>query len=263
LFRYLRLLVSFARISFRDMSEFRLDFFTSIGHYLIYQAIFFVFWKSILGFTADSLGDWQFPELVILSSFTLMSMAAMLLFTGFVTLYQKVLTGSLDKYLCRPVSPLFGLLAEDMRIFAAFQQLVAGLLIVIPVCIYYELHLAWYNILAATVLLIAGSFLIVLIQGCLSLSTFWFGDVSRIQGFVQVMGDFEKYPINLFPGWLQAYLTWILPIGLISTCPVLVLLGKASPGYFLMAAFSLMCIWGIIFKKMWGVALTRYESFGG
>src|SRR3954454_10347114 len=71
--RYFKLLFRFVTISFRNASEFRIDFFTSVLHSLIYQAIFIVFWTSIVAFTGQKLGGWRLPDLVILTAFTLIS----------------------------------------------------------------------------------------------------------------------------------------------------------------------------------------------
>lgn len=262
--RYVRLLFRFAVVSFRDMSEFRIDFFTSILHNLIYQAIFIIFWKSIVDFTAGSLGDWTFPELAILSAFTLVATAIMQWFIGLLQLSPKVLEGEVDKYLCRPISPLFALIAEEIDGLASLQQLVSAGLILAGVCIYYEVPVAAADVLTSFALLGVGCAVVVLIQGCIGLLSFWFGDVGRVQSLFMISGEFERYPINLFPGWLRVFLVWVIPIGLISTYPVLVFLGRAGIAVrFLLIAVLLAGVWVAIFSRMWTRALARYESFGG
>lgn len=262
--KYSRLLFRFVAISFRDMSEFRLDFFTSIVHSVIYQAIFIVFWKSILSFTSQSLGTWRFADLVILSAFTLVSNAIMLWFSGILRLPQKVVKGELDKYLSKPLSPLFALLAEDINGLASAQQMLSAIVILGGACVWFGVRPAPGNVLVSLVLMVIGCIVLLLIQGWISMLTFWWGDVSRLNGLFMMTGEFERYPINLFPLGVRRFLTWIVPIGAVSTYPVLVFLGKAeSPARYFGIAALLAVVWMSIFQFSWRKALSRYEAFGG
>jgi ABC-2 type transport system permease protein len=38
-----------------------------------------------------------------------------------------------------------------------------------------------------------------------------------------------RYPLGLYPGWLRLVLTWIIPVGMITTLPAQALTGAASP----------------------------------
>jgi len=259
-----KLLYRFAAVSFRDMSVFRTDFLMSLLHNLVYQGIFFAFWKSVLTFTASRLGGWTFPELAILSSFTLASTAVAQWLVGLLQLSQKILEGDLDKYLCKPVPPLLALLGESVNGLASLQQLTSAGLLLTAVCLYYRVPLSPGNVAAGLLILSLGCAALLLIRGCIALSAFWLGDVSRLNGLFQISGEFERYPINLFPVWLQGILTWVVPVGLISTWPVLAFLGKGgSPWTWLAIGLALVLFWSLVFREIWRRALRRYESFGG
>jgi ABC-2 type transport system permease protein len=263
--KYSRLLGRFIVISFRDMSEFRIDFFTSVLHSLIYQGIFIVFWKAVLTFTADDLGGWKFPDLVILTAFTLVSNAVMQWFAGLLQLPRKVINGELDKYLSKPLSPLFALVAEEINGMASVHQMVSALLILGSACAYYGVRPQPGDVLASLLLMVIGCIVLLLIQGWISMLTFWWGDVSRINSLFMLSGEFERYPITLFPLTVQRFLTWVIPIGAISTYPVLLFLGKAqgaAPRVLAVAA-ALALFWILVFHLSWRRALARYEAFGG
>lgn len=262
--KYSRLLFRFVVISFRDMSEFRVDFFTSILHSLIYQAIFIVFWKTVLTFTARDLGGWSFGDLVILTAFTLLSNAIMQWFVGFLHLPRKVLKGELDKYLAKPVSPLFVLVAEEMNGIVSVQQLASAVLVLGGACFYFGVRPALTDVAASLLLMVLGCIALLLIQGWISMLTFWWGDVSRLSSLFMISGEFERYPINLFPLGIRRLLTWGIPIGAISTYPVLIFLGRtelAAPH--LGIAAILVLFWMLLFHVSWRKALRRYEAFGG
>lgn len=262
--KYSRLLYRFLVVSFRDMSEFRIDFFTSLLHNLIYQGIFILFWKAIVIHTTDALGDWSFSDLVVLSSFTLVASAMMQWFVGLLRLSNKVVRGEVDKYLCKPVSPLFALLAEEMNGLGALQQMASAVFIFTAVCLWFDVTVTLPNLLASLFLLFLGGAAVLLIQAILSMLAFWFGDVSRLNTLFMMTGEFERYPLTLFPGWLRGFLTWIVPIGLISTYPVLVLLGRMElEPAFVAGGLALVVAWAFLFHQVWQRALARYESFGG
>ena len=106
--------------------------------------------------------------------------------------------------------------------------------------------------------------MVLLIQGSIALGSFWLGDVSRVQRLVLKAREFERYPLTIFSGAVQWLLTWVVPIGLVSTYPVLVFLGKAPlVGWPLGAAAALAAAWSATFSALWRKALVRYESFGG
>jgi ABC-2 type transport system permease protein len=132
------------------------------------------------------------------------------------------------------------------------------------VSLYYDVPVTLAAVLGSLALMALGCLVVLLIQGCLAMLTFWWGDVSRLQSLFGLTGEFERYPLTLFPLGLRRFLTWIIPIGLISTYPVLVYLGRAeamSP--YLALAAALAAVWGLIFFLAWRRALARYESFGG
>lgn len=262
--RYAKLWLRFATLSFRDMSEFRVDFFTSVLQHVVHQAVFVIFWRSVLGAGLGSLGHWTFPQLAVLTAFGLISTAAMQWFVGLLHLPRKVVRGELDRYLCRPISPLFALLAEEMQGLGSLQQLVSAGVILVAVCGYYGVPVQPVDALAGLGLLAVACVAVLLLQGCLGLLAFWLGDVSNLSRLLMITGEFERYPIDLFPGWLRNLLVWAVPIGLISTYPVLVLLGRrelALPA--LGAALALLVLWATVFIAMWRRALARYDSVGG
>ncbi len=265
--RHVTLVLRFAVVSFRNSSAFRIDFFTSIAHNLLYQGIFIAFWKSVMSHTTSPLGHWSFPELSILSAFSLVATAIMQWFTGLLQLPAKVIRGDLDKYLCRPVSPLFALLVEDVNALSSFYQLTSALIILGFICVYYHVPVTVTGVAASVGLLVVGCAVVLLMQACVGLLSFWYGEVSRFNTVLMIARDCERYPLDLFPLWIRSTLTWIVPIGLISTYPVLTLLhhGTQDSGAlaYVGVGVLLLVIWMLIFATMWRRALRRYESFGG
>ena len=50
--------------------------------------------------------------------------------------------------------------------------------------------------------------------------------------FTWVINDLfqlARYPVGLYPGWLRLVLTWVIPVGLMTTIPAQALVGILSP----------------------------------
>lgn len=259
-----RLLWRFSVASLRNSSEFRTDFVTSIAHHLVYQTIFIVFWQSVIAHTSGRIGDWTFPDLAILSAFSLVATGVMQWFVGLLQLPAKVIRGDIDKYLCRPVSPVFALVAEDVNVLASVYQLSSALTILVTVCVYFAVPVSVGAAAAGVALLLLGCGVVLLVQTCVGLLSFWCGDVSRINAILMLSREFERYPLDLFPAGIRFLFVGIVPIGLISTYPVLAILGRTESILpYLGTAVGLLAVWAVLFRMMWRRALRRYESSGG
>jgi ABC-2 type transport system permease protein len=68
-----------------------------------------------------------------------------------------------------------------------------------------------------------------------------------------------RYPIGLYPGWTRFLLTWVIPVGVITTLPAQALTGKAVMPDLLAAiglAFGLYLSASLLFK----FNVKRYSS---
>jgi ABC-2 type transport system permease protein len=69
----------------------------------------------------------------------------------------------------------------------------------------------------------------------------------------------ERYPVGLYPGWLRLVLTWIVPVGVMTTVPAEALTGTVSPGMLLgsgLLATALLVGASALFR----FGLRRYAS---
>ena len=68
-----------------------------------------------------------------------------------------------------------------------------------------------------------------------------------------------RYPVGLYPGWLRLVLTWVVPVGVMTTVPAQALTGSLSPGALLGAcALALALLVGA--SALFRTGLRRYAS---
>ncbi|WP_462160745.1 ABC-2 family transporter protein [Pseudoalteromonas maricaloris] len=256
--------IRFLQLSLKDLSVFRSDFIISIIHILIYQGIFILFWDALLRQLDSPLGEWDKGSLALLILVGLIFSSIRMLFFGFTTMSSKVINGELDKYLCRPVSPLLALLAEDTKIWAAGHSLLTCSILFFFMDQVYDYQFTTLSFVYFLISILVGSLTLVLMEGCIALSAFWFGNVDRLFYLINSFGDFQRYPITLFPKLLQHFLIYVLPIGLVSSIPVMFLVGMYDePASMLIIQGVILLFWLCGFVWLWRCALRRYDSLGG
>jgi ABC-2 type transport system permease protein len=258
-----RLLWRLVCVGFKIETEFRTDLILSIIHFVLYQALYVTFWQAIVGRTGV-LGTWTQGELVTLSLVVGLHYTLAVPFLGFRRLPERVRHGELDKYLCRPVSPILLLCFESIHVTFLVRGLIADVVALAGCVWYFSLPVTlWWTVLAL-LLLLSGVLVWTFINGTVALLSFWMGKVQVIGRFVNFGRWFERYPTGVFPGSVQQVLTWVLPVSLIATYPTRVFLGKAVDVGRAFAVSGGMCLlWGAAFTLVSRRALARYEAFGG
>jgi ABC-2 type transport system permease protein len=113
----------------------------------------------------------------------------------------------------------------------------------------------------------AAAFAVALLAGLLTLYAVFLAFTSLMfwsPGFLFTWvfnGIFQmaRYPVGIYPGFLRGVLTWVIPIGLMTTFPAQALAGDLPPALLAATAvFSLLAFAGasLLFRK----ALTRYAG---
>jgi ABC-2 type transport system permease protein len=68
-----------------------------------------------------------------------------------------------------------------------------------------------------------------------------------------------RYPVGLYPGWLRLILTWVVPVGVMTTVPAQALAGTASP-WTLLGACALAAALVVGASALFRRGLRRYAS---
>jgi ABC-2 type transport system permease protein len=68
-----------------------------------------------------------------------------------------------------------------------------------------------------------------------------------------------RYPVNLYPGWLRLVLTWIVPIGFMTTVPAQALTGELTPA-FLVGSIAVATLLVLTASFVFRFGLRRYSS---
>jgi ABC-2 type transport system permease protein len=257
---YLRMIVSFIRSSIQKDLAYRANFGISLLHSLINLGVGILSLHVIFS-QVTSLHGWQHGQAIALLGVYLLISALRGLFIGpsleaLVGLGQEVWTGSFDFSLLRPVSLQFMITFRHWNLFS-LVDLIFGLVVLIYSCTLVPA----ISMLQVAVFLIALSAAVVILYSVLLLFTsltFWNPGYLFTWVFDSLF-QLARYPVSIYPPWLRFTLTWLLPVGVMTTIPAQALTASMNLipiAGSLTAALSLLVLSSRLFKR----AVRHYAS---
>lgn len=258
---YIKLIYSFFRASLQDEIAHRSNFWISLLHSMLNLATG-VLGVAVLFGQIDNLNGWDFAATLAILGVYLTVSALRGLFFGpsleaLAGMDGEVWTGKLDFTLLRPVDVQFQASLRQWRPFRLLD-LTLGLGVTLVAVIRLGSSLNLTQILSFLMALILGVIILYAILLVFAGLVFWspgFLFTWIFDGIFQM----ARYPVGIYPQWLQLLLTWIVPVGVITTIPARALTGSLSGGDFgLAAAIALVLLVGstLVFRT----GLRRYGS---
>ena len=262
--KHARLLARYWIITFKEFSQFTWDVWLSVVQFVLYMCRSLVFWWAISG-TVGAFGGWTLPELALFTAVSYLPGLHQLFwnFWNRASFSDKVLRGDLDKYLARPVHPLFALAAEDVHLAQFVKYFVPPLAMAIVFVRKYNLPVSAGSFLGGYLLLSAGKLVLTMMRATTSMVAFKHGDVSGLQSLLFQFTALGGYPVTAFPQALRFFLGYVLPAAFTATYPTLFMLGKGGGLRLSETAACLCVVWGAIMLRAWSVTVREYESPGG
>lgn len=258
--RYMRLIGAFIRASAQKDLAYRANFGISLLHSVLNLAVGWLSLQVIFS-QVDSLRGWQSSQALVLLAVYLILSALRGLFIGpsleaLVGMGQEVWTGSFDFSLLRPVPLQFLITFRIWNLFALIDVILGvGVLA-------YAIHLSpeIAAIQVITFLLTMLAAIVILYAVLLLFTSLAFWNPGYLFTWVfDAFFQLARYPVDLYPPWLRFTLTWILPVGVMTTIPARALAGS---GDMAMVCASLAAA-GLLFwlsSFFFSLAVKRYAS---
>lgn len=258
---HLRLINQFIRASIQEEVSYRANFWINLLHSLLNLATG-VLGIYVLFAQIETLNGWSFAETLVVLGVYLTVQALRGLFIGpsldaLAGMDGEVWSGNLDFTLIRPVNIQFLASFRRWHLFAVFDLLLGLGVLAFAVGRLNE-ALTLTNLIMFLLTLISGAGILYAILLAFSALVFWSPGVMFMWIFDGVF-QLARYPLGLYPGWVRLALTWIIPVGVITTIPAQALTGGLSINYLLFSlvmAVSLIIAASLFFKS----ALHLYAS---
>jgi ABC-2 type transport system permease protein len=258
---YLRLIASFLRLSAQGEAAYRANFYVSMLNSLLNFATG-VLGVVVLFGQVRTVHGWSFPQSLALLGVYLILSALRGLFIGpslnvLAGLDGEIWKGTFDFTMLRPINIQFLVSFRYWRPFALIDlALGVGVLGLALEQLRQALNL--WNIIAFVLTLGAGVVVLYAILLAFAGLVFWsngFLFTWVFDGLFQM----ARYPLALYPGWVRLVLTWIVPVGIMTTIPAQAISGKLSMGMLIGSiVVALVMLSGASF--LFNIAIRRYAS---
>jgi ABC-2 type transport system permease protein len=113
--------------------------------------------------------------------------------------------------------------------------------------------------IAFVVALAAGVTIIYSFLLILATCVFWFVKLDNILNIFQSMYEAGRWPIGIYPPWLRATLTFLVPIGFAITVPTEGLVGRLS-AQTLAGAIALAIALPLLARWFWKIGVRHYSG---
>ncbi|MCB2213891.1 ABC-2 family transporter protein [bacterium] len=258
---HLKLIGTFFKTSAQAEMAYRANFFIRLLNAVL-GVVTGVLSLSVIFNQVDTLKGWDFPSALALLGVYLLLGALRSLFIGpslesVAGMDGEVWQGTFDFTLLKPVNKQFLVSVRHWRVLSLVDVVFA--LVVLGIALSrLGATLTWGAALQFSLALVCAVAL--LYAALLAFSALVFLNPGFL--FTWVINDLfqlARYPVGLYPGWLRLILTWVIPVGLMTTIPAQALSGTLQPGMLaLTVVFTIAAVAGAswLFRR----GLRRYSS---
>lgn len=246
----------------KRMMEYKGDFIVGIIGFLLGQFFNLLFIWIIFSQIPNLVG-WTLEQIVFIYGFSLIPKGIdHLLFDNLWSIgHFTVRKGDFDKYLTRPINPLFHVMVEKLQI-DALGELIMGIALI---CIVLPSLVIEWSFLKIVMILIVIPFATLIYTG-IKIATaaiaFWTKRSGNITYMFYMVNDFSKYPIDIYNNFVKTIITYIIPFAFTAFYPAYYILTGENPlfniGMTVVIAIVIMSI-GIF---IWNRGINAYESAG-
>lgn len=260
--RMIRMHRIFIAQDLKKMMEYKIDFLTGAVSFLLSQAVNIAFLWIIFS-QVPELKGWDYNEIVFIYGFSLLPKALDHLFCDNLWMvgYQIVAKGEFDKYLTRPLNPLFTIIVEKFQV-DALGELVVGFVLIASTIGKVSIQWSVLNVVLFLLILPFATLIYTSIKTVTAAIAFWTKQSGQITHAFYMVNDFAKYPTTIYNGFIRTVVTYIIPFAFTAFYPASYFLTGENPLFNIGLTILVSCILMIIAVLVWNKGVSAYESAG-
>ncbi|MFD1020592.1 ABC transporter permease [Thalassobacillus hwangdonensis] len=258
---YIKMFTQYMGQYMKTRLQYRTDLVVEFLSDLLFQAVNLVFILVVFGHT-QLLAGWSREEIIFIYGFFLVPYA---IFSAFFNIWdfndRYIIKGEMDRILTRPIHSLFQVILERMELESLFGM-ITGVSIMIYAGIRLDLTLSWYDPILFLLMVIGGALVYGGIFVMLASIGFYSDAKTAIMPMMYNIGNYGRYPVDIYNGVIRFVLTWILPFAFVGVYPSAYFLGREEwYGYAFLTpvigvAFFLIAIF------VWNQGVKQYRGAG-
>lgn len=260
--KYLKLYPYYVSRSIKARLSYRFDAIVGILGFLINNVLVF----STLYLTINaipSLNGWDINKMGFLYGFYLIPKALDHIFSDEIWQLSNggITRGILDKYLVKPINPLFQLVAEMIQL-EGLGELFLGIIFLSIFTPTLNISFDFYQVVLLVICAFFSMWFFFAIKLIFASISFWTKRSIEVMTTIYEFSNFAKYPIDIFSGVIRFILTYILPFSVVIFFPIRALLFDGNLWLVTLYVIIASVVMFVISLMIWTKGLSRYESAG-
>jgi ABC-2 type transport system permease protein len=259
--RYLTLYGYFLQQRFKILMEYKANFVIGASSTIILQiSSLLTIW--VVMSQIPSLNGWELDQILLIYGLITLAKSINHMFADNLWTIgrQYIRSGAFDRFLVRPIDPLFHLLADRFCHDGIGNFLVGSILVVVSM---NHLAIPWTaaNISFLLLAVLSGGLIFIALNLNTGTSAFWLMDAVPVMRVVFDNHLFAQYPLSIYPKAIGILLTWIIPYGFASFYPATQLMGIQSSQLAWLAPLVAVILL-LIGYQVWRLGLGHYAGTG-
>ncbi len=253
------LVLTYLRAGVMAEMQYRVNFVVSLVRSLIAVGTALVVLGLVYSHT-DDLAGWSSSELLVVMGVYLM-MAAVIragVQPNMTQLMEDVETGTLDHVLTRPVDAQ---VLVSLRRFDIWQamDIPVGLAIVVVGLVRIGTPVGVWPVAAFALTLLLGAVDVYCFWLILTSSAFFLIRVGFLVELFDGMFQAGRWPVTIYPGWLRAGFTFLVPLAFAVTVPASTVTGRLT-GWIVGGAALFTVVLLVLARWVWTRSVRRYSG---
>ena len=255
----LYLALNYLRVGIQNEMQYRVNFFIQLVQSLISLATGLIGLWLVFSQTPE-LNGWTQPELLIVMGIFILMGGVINAFIqpNMTRLLEEIQQGTLDFTLTKPADAQGLISVREFRLWSLTDVLV-GFLVLFYGVYHYQGQVGVLESFAFVLTLLMGSLLIYCFWLIITSTAFWIVRVDEIVNLLQGVYAAGRWPVSIYPRWLQVGLTFIIPVAFAVTIPAEALTSRLSP-LILLGTFALTGFFVVLARFIWHLGLKNYSG---
>ena len=258
--KYLLLHKIFIKQYIKQILEYKADFIIGLTGVIVSQGFTLVF-LSIIFSKIPRLVGWSFHDIMFIYGFSLLPKGIdHLFFDNLWALGQRLIRrGDFDKYLLRPINPLFHVMVEIFQI-DALGELIFSVILFFYTVPYMDWTFAKIIILFLSI--IFATLIYTSIKVIAASISFWSKQSGGLIYIFYMFNDFATYPVSIYNSIIKWIISFLLPFAFTAFYPASYFLTKKNFLYNIGGLIFISVLFSLLSLYIWQKGIKNYESAG-
>ncbi|SFT00164.1 ABC transporter permease [Marininema halotolerans] len=241
--------------------QYRSDFFVQMVTDIMFQTVNLVFILVVFNHTTH-LSSWSREEVIFIYGYFLVPFS---IFAAFFNLWEfnerYIIKGELDRVLTRPVHSLFQVMMETMTP-ESLSGALTGMAVMGWASWEMDLQFHWYDPLLFLLFALGGAAIYGGLYIMLTSISLFSDSKTDIQPIMYNVGNYGRYPIDIYNKVIQIVLTWLMPFAFVGFYPASFLLHDDRWLTFAMLTPVMGFLWFALGIMVWNLGIKNYRGAG-